>query len=121
MSTATGVSSGMARTCAVPEQPASNTSSAPTAGRGSFRRIERHPPPKVAPERGRLLGVNVFGELLRTIGWSVSVRRTAIVHRIQHYTTVAVFLGAIGTAIGYAVATRGHVDPDADDDPGEAG
>ena len=86
----------------------------------SGHRDRELPPPKVTPERGRLFGVNLFGEILRTFGWSVRVRRTAIVKRIQHLTTVAVYLGSIGTAIGYAVATRRRVDPDADDDPGEA-
>jgi len=61
-------------------------------------------------------GVNVIDELLRTFGWNFRVRRMAWALRIKQYATLAAVVGSIGTAIGYAIATRGVVDEDADPD-----
>jgi len=62
--------------------------------------------------------VNVVGELLRTMGWNVRMRRMALALRIKQYLTLGVVMASVGTAIGYAVATRRvtdeHPDPDLD-------
>ena len=78
------------------------------------------PPPAIAVEQARQTwqtsGVNVFGQLLSTLGWNFRVRRMAWVLRIKQYATVAAVMASIGTAIGYAVATRGVTDEDHDPD-----
>ena len=57
-----------------------------------------------------------MGELLRTVGWKLHIRRSGWMLRIRHQLTLAALTASIGTAVGYAVATRGVVDEDADPD-----
>lgn len=57
------------------------------------------------------------------LGFSVSVRKASLLLRIRNLISLAIVMGSIGTAIGYAVATRGVTDPgdDPGDDVGQAG
>jgi hypothetical protein len=65
--------------------------------------------------------VNLLVELMRTLGWEIRLRKAGIVNRLQHLLTIAVYLGGIGTAIGYAIASRGFPDDDGASDAGETG
>jgi len=66
------------------------------------------------------LGVNVVGEFLRTMDWKVRMRRMALALRIKHLLTLGAVMASVGTAIGYAVATRNVTVEDRDADPDQA-
>lgn len=75
---------------------------------------------RTRPGTWQTLGVNIVGEVLRTIGWNVRMRRMRWGLRIRQYVTLATVMASVGTAIGYAVATRNVTDEDRHVDPDEA-
>ncbi len=46
------------------------------------------------------------------MGFNVQMRKLRILSRIRDLVTLALIMGSIGTAIGYAVARRGSADTD---------
>ena len=56
--------------------------------------------------------MNLFGPILRTIGWNLRMRRMQWGLRIKQYFTLATVMASVGTAIGYVVATRNVPDED---------
>ena len=54
------------------------------------------------------------GELLRSMGFNLRVRKLALLARLRELFTIAFLMASVGTAIGYAVFRRGAVDDDPD-------
>lgn len=60
-----------------------------------------------------------MSESLHTLGWNVRIRRLAWALRIKRYLTLAALMAALGTAVGYGLATRNVRDEDRYADPAE--
>jgi hypothetical protein len=66
------------------------------------------------------LDMRVTGEVLRSLGFGVSMRRHGLAWRLRRASTIMLLMGATGLAIGYTVVGRNRLplEPDEADELG---
>ncbi len=55
-----------------------------------------------------------MGHLLGTLGFRWQIRRLRLLERLRDLITLALVMGSVGAAIGYALVRRGATESDVD-------